>query len=88
MLESLDIRLLPLAGGWAIDLTLPERASLCGRNGEPLQTASCYGATTHRLLVLIDEAPTLKLPARPAAPVVRLTRSTKAKDNAAIARKR
>lgn len=69
LLHGLDIRVQPLVGGWAIDFTLPEQASLCGSNGEPLPVALGAGAATHRLLLLIDSVPTS--PKRPARSVAR-----------------
>jgi hypothetical protein len=88
LLHSLDVRLQPLADGWAIDLTLPEQASLCSGNGEPLPAMPCAGAATHRLLLLIDEAPALRAPAPRSASSRRLDRRSSVKGRSSGAGKR
>jgi hypothetical protein len=88
LLHSLDVRLQPLADGWAIDLTLPERASLCGGNGEPLPATVFAGTATHRLLLLIDEAVALQAPAPRSASSPRLGRQSSIKGRSSSAGKR
>jgi hypothetical protein len=88
LLHSLDVRLQPLAGGWAIDLTLPEQASLCSGNGEPLPATSFAGVATHRLLLLIDEVPAVQAPTPRSVSSPRRSRRSSVKGRSSSAGKR
>jgi hypothetical protein len=88
LLHSLDVRLQPLADGWAIDLTLPERARLCSGNGEPLPATPCAGAATHRLLLLMEALPLSMKPTPHAASPRGLSRRAVVKRRSARAGKR